>query len=170
MKIKVRNSPKVIHLCCKKFLYSSFPLYWAYHRDHITCYQSSLTGCNIIHSFRYWIFLKRTENAGWYMHAKCQPLSSHPRQELGRNMVTTIHCGVRGALNHYTTFGTDFRVMMILLSHFICKYWLCHLHAVWLVVSVSSRSLIYEQTLSTKLLFLITLYWELQVWLHGNCV
>jgi len=46
MKIKVRSSPKVIHPCCKKFLYSSFPFCWAYRRDHTTCYQSSLTGCS----------------------------------------------------------------------------------------------------------------------------
>lgn len=46
MKIKVRNSPKLIHSCCKKFFYSLFPFCWAYCRYHITCSQSSLTGCS----------------------------------------------------------------------------------------------------------------------------
>jgi hypothetical protein len=70
-----------------------------------------------------------TDRKCWVMHACKVPASLFtPIPKAGEksgHCTTTIH-RVRGALNHYTTCGTDFRALMFLLLHFICKYWLCH--------------------------------------------
>jgi hypothetical protein len=58
--------------------------------------------------------------------------------EKSGHYITTIHF-IRGALHHYAACGTDFSVitfhLKVLAVPFTC---------VWLVVSISSRSLIYE--------------------------
>jgi len=168
MKIKVRNSPKVIHPCCKKFLYSSCPFCSTYCRDHITCYQSCLSGCsNTVflllgslwksqaalfllqqHSWlqTLWMFLKQDRKCLVLHACKVPPLlpaslfTPMPRNgEKSGHYITTMPF-VRGALNDYTAYGTDFRAMMFVLSHFICKYWLCHLHVCgWLCLSVAGH-------------------------------
>ena len=66
--------------------------------------------------------MKQTENGGWYMNAgwlpSYQPLSSHPFQELGRNLATTSVIYILSEVHWITTL----HVALISEHRFFCHH------------------------------------------------